>query len=76
MASLVKSLLHLILAPGSLLHGITKFHILILLLHLSVNLLYEYSPLAHLASASLLRTLSCATSSCATSSCASHIILI
>ena len=45
MASPVKSLLHLTLTPGSLLHGVTELHILILLLHLSVNLLHECSPL-------------------------------
>jgi hypothetical protein len=66
--------LHLILTPGSLLHGVTKLRILILLLHLSINLLYECSPLADLTSATLLRALLRALS-CATSSCAGHIIL-
>jgi len=59
-ASPVKRLLHLTLTPGSLLHGITELCVLILLLHLSVNLLHECSPLADLASAlSSLGHLSC-----------------
>jgi len=60
MASPVKSLLHLTLTLGSLLHGITELRILVLLLHLSINLLHECSPLADLAgSLSSLRHLSC-----------------
>jgi hypothetical protein len=70
MASPVKSLLHLTLTPGSLLHGITELCVLVLLLHLTVNLLHKCSPLADLAGASLLGSLSCATGSCA-----GHIIL-
>lgn len=55
-----KSLLHLTLTPGSFLHGVTELRFLVLLLHLSVNLLHECSPLANLAgSLSSLGHLSC-----------------
>lgn len=57
----LSKLLHLPLTPGRLLHGRAELHVLILLLHLSVNLLYKGGPrsaLASLASARLAVTTS------------------
>ena len=59
----LSKLLHLALTPGRLLHGIAKFRILVLFLHLGVNLLYKGGPrstLTGLASSRLTLTTSSA----------------